>query len=606
MKKVIFCNSLSAAKTILQDDCIKWHYLVLGCTKEFFLIEYFLKNRRNCCKVSLNHFSDWKEKYPEKFVASLGKLNVLNNNELHWWAMDFTNKNPILSSLCNNIFYSLFIARIFEKSDIDNLLVISENRQILKQLRIWFRNTNVKVVNKIGFVITKNSCKAWVGRHTPIAVLYAAFRALAQKFSLHSVYIDKNKSYAVILSLLNHQSFKPDASYKDTYFGELSDYISDHGISVINFLYVNTHEYKKVVDASAKIRSKVIMFPLEYFLGVIDITSCFIVGLYKYFSLAVFKGAFIIDGKDAGCLVRMAMRGDYSSSCFFDNLRKYFSVKNISKAIKIDRFYYPFENRSFEKMAILALQRFSSGTRLIGYQHAALSMQHANFFLTKEEAKTIPLPDKILSIGKITRDFMRDAGNFPDALLEKGCALRQKRARASVKKRRAISNLLVILATNLEEYVQVMIFLNEAFKDNERYKIWIRPHPRLPLLEEAVEISGRPQFSLYKSNKETLHECLEWADVVLNVCSTVAIEALARGIPVVYLNINNIFNPDPVINFKDFRWQANTPDDLHLVIRQINELPDSDFCQRQKKGLAYADEYLYPVNENTLNTFLKA
>jgi len=606
MKKIFFCNSLSAAKTILGDERTNWHYLILGYTKESSLIESFLIDRKNCRKVLLNHFNDWKEEYLEKFVGTLGKLNTLNSNDLYWWGLDFTNKNPILTPLCNSVFYSLFIAKMFEEGGVDNLMVISGDRQILKQLRIWFKKTGIKVVNKISPVMTKDDCKAWVRRYTPCGVLYAPLRVLAQKLSLRSVHIEKNKSYAVILSLLNHQSFKPDGSYEDTYFGELADHIAEQGVPVINFLYVNTPEYKKVVDASRKTKSKAAMFPLEHFLGVTDIIFCFIVALYKYFIPAAFYGVFIIDGKDAGYLVRMTIRNDYSSPCFFDNLRKFFIIKNISRAIKISRFYYPFENRAFEKMVILALRRFSPGTKVIGYQHAALSMQHTNFLLTKEEAGSIPLPDKIMTMGKVTRDFMRDAGNFPDSLLESGCALRQKRVPAPAKNRREISNLLVTLATNLEEYVQVMIFLNESLKDNERYKIWIRPHPRLPLLEEAMGISGELRFSLYKSNKETLPECLEWADVVLNVCSTVAIEGLARGIPVIYLNINNIFNSDPVINFEDFRWQANTPGDLHSVIRQINELPDNEFYRRQKKGLDYAADYLCPVNENNLNIFLKA
>lgn len=605
MSKIVFCNSLSAAKRVVSDECVNWRYLIINCTSQSLPIGVFLKSKKNCYRVYLDHFKDWKEEYREKFVGCLGKLNILNGNELCWWGMDFTNKNPILSDLCNRVFYSLFVFRMAEESSMDNVLVISSDSQIFKQLCIWFKHTSVRVVNKISFSITKASCRTWLSRYTPCAVLYAALRVLAHKLFLRRVSIDKNKRYAVILSLLNHQSFKSNGNYEDTYFGELADYIMDNGVSVINFLYVNTPEYKKVVDASNAKASRMVMFPLEYFLGVTDIGQTLVLALWKYYSLAAFKGTFIVDGKDAGYLVRMAMRGEYSSTCFFDNLYKYFSIKNISRALSIDRFYYPFENRSFEKMGILALRRFSPGTRLIGYQHAALSMQHTNFFLTKEESRSIPLPDKIITIGRVTCDFMRTAGNFPESLVEAGCALRQKITVMPVKNKRVISNVLAILATNLEEYTKVMIFLNETFKDSDQYKVWIRPHPRLPLLEEAIRISGRPEFSLYKSDQKTLQECLDWADVVLNVCSTVAIEALARGIPVIYLDIDNIFNPDPVINFNDFKWQAGNAGELHLAMRQINGLSDGDFYRRQKKGLDYAAGYLYPVNENTLNTFFK-
>ncbi len=605
MKRIVFCNSLSLIKKALHGEREHWSYLTIGCNKNSLLINKFLKDKKNCTEINLGYFDNWRQEYSKKFVNYIGELNTANAGNLLWWALDFTSKNPISTPLCNRVFYSLFIAKIIEEYTAENLFIVSEDREICRQLRIWFKNKNIKIVDKVKFAISKNSFKALIRRYTPFAIFFAILRVLVQKLSLRAVSIDKDKDYTVILSLLNHQSFRSNGSYEDTYFGELVSYILKRELPVINFLYVNTPQYRKMVKHVQKAHSSGIMLTLEYFLSVIDILRCFLTALSKYYNSISEKVYFDIDGRDVSYLARSEIRSSYTSTCFFDNLRKYYSVKNLSKNVRIDKFYYPFENRSFEKMALLALRKFSAKTRIIGYQHTSLSLQHANFLLTKEELKIIPFPDKIITIGDITRSFMKDLGNFPSALLERGCALRQKKYSSSLKVRKNISNLLVVLATNLEEYVQVMMFLSSAFADNAQYKVWIRPHPRLLLLEEAIEVSGLPRFPFYKSDKETLEECLQWSDAVLYVCSTVAIEALARGIPIVYLNINNILNPDPVIDFNDLRWQADTPDDLRSIIEEIDELPESDFHNRQKRAVDYAERYSYPVNQSTLDIFLK-
>ncbi len=604
MKRIIFCNSLSSTKKFFRRNKNNPAYIVIDYNNSF-CIKDFLDQDKKYQQVDLNKFLKWKEEYLGRFIDFVGKINIQNNKRYFWWGLNFTNKNPISTGLCNKIYYALLITEIIEDPNISDLLVISKDRDILRQVKIFFSNSNIRIINLITFDVSKESIKNVLGKYTPIAVFYAAVRALARKIQVSSVAFDRSKNYTVVLSLLNHQSFKRDGSYEDTYFGKLLPHIVKNEGSLINLLFVNSPEYRIMMRNIDRIKPGFILLPLEYFLSIFDILKCFFISLGRYFLGIHLAASYSIDGKNVTYLVKAAIKRDFSTTYFYDNIRVYYEVRNFIKKISIAKFYYPFENRSIEKLILLVIRKFCLRSRIIGYQHPALSLRHTNFLLTPEELEITPLPDKIITFGEITKEFMVKNGNFPVSLLQEGCALRQQQYFGSLKKKKKVENVLVILATNIEEYIKVLRFMDNAFRGSSPYSVWIRPHPVFSL-DEAIAIYGKVRFCFHKSDQETLSECLDWADIVLYVHSTVAIESLARGIPVVYLNIDNVINPDPLFSFNDFRWKADSPQELTKIIREINSLSEEDFYHRQKRAVSYTERYFYPVNEKNLNVFLKA
>ena len=134
--------------------------------------------------------------------------------------------------------------------------------------------------------------------------------------------------------------------------------------------------------------------------------------------------------------------------------------------------------------------------------------------------------------------------------------------------------------------------------------MWIRPHP-VYSLEGALRIAGEPKFKFYKANQETLNECYQWADAVLYVHTTLSIEAILRGIPVINLDIGNCLNPDPLFNFTDFKWVVEKPEFLIPAIHNIDSLSEEEFYERQKKASDYAKQYLFEVTEKSLASFIQ-
>ena len=609
MKKVIFCNTVENLKNNLADkNSNRIRYAVFTYNSKTGKLIKFAKDNPDCFVLAqtLAVSEESRQDFLNKFINFIGNLNIQNRSPF-WWCLNFTNKNPITTRLCDQVFNFLSIINLLRDKDSKTILVITDDIELLRQFRIYAKDKEIEIVNAIS---GSQSIKDIVKRFTPLIVFFGFFRMFilslyAKKYC--KVSLDNNQKYTAILSLLNQQSFRKDGRYHDTYFGDFLSYLKEKEIPFINLLIVtmSAGKYRKTLQNAYSQAEKVPFIAVEYFLGIFDLFGCLFNSLIRYYSPIRLKGDLRMDNFDISYLVKEAIKKDSLSAQFFDTLRIYYAARSMVRKISLSSFYYPFENRSFEKMAVQAIKENAPEAKVVGYQHASLSLSHTNFLLTKEEAKITPLPDTIMTMGRITKDIMKNMGNFPSDLLKTGCALRQKINIEKLKdKKENIRNILVVLATGIEEYVKVLMFLEEAFKGtNQFYNIWIRPHPVFKL-EDAIKIIGKPNFTFHKTEKETLSECLEWADAVMYVHSTVAIEALSKGMPVMCINIDNALNADPLFDFSSFKWQVNSPHELETVVNEINTLSEDDFRLRQAKAVEYVKDYFYPVNQDTLAKFM--
>ncbi len=203
MKNIVFCNSVSLERTIIRDTQEEWKYLLVDWNKASFKVKQFFANSAHCSEISADDFVELKQGYAKEYVKLIGSLNVDNGNDLFWWALNFTNKNPLLTPLCDKVFHALLIDKIIEQESSHNLVVISADRDIFLQVRIWCKERNIRVSNACAFVFSRIVIKDIIRRYTPVAVFFAAFRAFVRKLCVRAVRFDVHKTYAVVLSLLN-------------------------------------------------------------------------------------------------------------------------------------------------------------------------------------------------------------------------------------------------------------------------------------------------------------------------------------------------------------------------------------------------------------------
>jgi len=219
----------------------------------------------------------------------------------------------------------------------------------------------------------------------------------------------------------------------------------------------------------------------------------------------------------------------------------------------------------------------------------------------------MPLPDKIVSIGAATERVLTQYGNYPSGLIEAGCALRQEYlGNMNTLKRRRRNRVLVPLTMVKRESVKIMNFLYDAGLPETDIEVVVRCHPAAPFGTFANEMDFvLPENFTVSVKREAADELLE-SDVVLYTWTTVAVEALKLGIPIIYMDILRPMYVDPLFESNSHKRIVKCSDEIIPAIESIYNMNDEHYYEEQRKAQDYLDEYFYPVNDRNISPFFQS
>ena len=175
-------------------------------------------------------------------------------------------------------------------------------------------------------------------------------------------------------------------------------------------------------------------------------------------------------------------------------------------------------------------------------------------FIGKKENGIKPLPDKLLTVGLVTKEILRDYGNYPRSMVDTGCALRYEYLEWIKLKKIQGSDFILLALDGLPE-VKVMVNYVLKYADKLKdYTIIIRTHPALPWknIQDDIKYDIDILTNVTLSPSIALIDDLNKADICIYWGSTVSIEALALGIPIINYNNNSYLKYDPLFLFNDF------------------------------------------------------
>lgn len=535
--------------------------------------------------------ADFSRRYVD-FIAGLG-----GNGDLEWWALSLVGRNPLSSSLPGRCFRLSLVAHA--SSGEGTLLVVTADRALARQIQAWGQAHGVPVSG--GLPRRRRSWKALLNGCLPIGPIFGFLRALVRLFVVRRSFAfrpEPGARYAVLATLLNHQSFDGQGRYRDTYFGDLPYRLAERGLRPLVFGSV-THRFIWTLDRCRGQRAPFPILPMEAFLRPGDLLWAFRRALARrLFGLSLGR-PLIFNGLDVTELARAELADDFRPSRFFSNLWYHACARGLFQRAPVDRLLVPFENRAWERMLALAARELSPRTVVVGYQHATTTPFHLNFLLGRGEAESLPLPDRIVTMGSVTLTRLK-ANGFPERLLEEGCALRQTPAERAPVKAGRVERVLVALASSPEEYSRVLHLLNTAYGDGSGPEFVLRPHPVIPLEAAADSLLFRHRIDPGRPLEDALRE----ADALLFASSTLGLEAVRRGVPAVFLGVGSFLSTDPMEDFIELKWTARTPQELRAALGEIEALSDEDLSARQAAAAAYAEAYCRPPTDQGLAPLL--
>ncbi len=607
MKSLILCRTLHVLRRCLPPPPEPIRYLILGESRQSMAVRAYLNQRgaaEELPRAAL--FRERSTRSRDAYVAALGRLNAERACR-DWWAMPFTTKNPISTELCRDIFaYRLITELILQRDEV--MVVITERERLAGQLELWGSTEGVAVVNAVSSCWT---LRRLVMRLAPLAILLLTARALWFKLRVGRRIPElpaKATATMAMVTLAHPHSIGEDGRYRDTYFGWLSEWLAKANAHVVVAGVVQGQSVS-LAHAFWGTEQTVTRLPIDSVMSLWDIVQVTWEALHAWYAASSPAVSCEVERVDIGYLVARAIRDAHASGQVYQSISFYRCARRLASRIAITRCLYPYENRAWEKMLLLGFRTASPQTRMVGYQHASITASHTNFVLAEKEMAITPMPDVIVTMGEVTRDWLIREGHHPPALLKVGCALRQPRTGSTVCRPRRtsrVTRVLVALATNLNEYVLTLRFLEKAFKEQNGRTVRIRPHPTIAL-DDALQLSPMERAGFqYEVSTGTVTNDLAWADVVLYASSTIGLEAVGMGIPAVYLDLGDILDTDPLGGWYQFKWTAQEPVDLPVVLNEIEALTDSDYGTRQQMSQSYAQAYMASVTDGNLRVFCEA
>lgn len=542
-------------------------------------------------EIYRRHGEGWKQ----AFIEWLGALNVANAHPA-WWAYTSTAKNLLSSPLGNRLFQALAVLKFVEETEFERLHVVGLTRGQRLLIEQALRKSRKDIILENDSAGVEFSAPELLAR-----LLYQALRTgvvLARwrgRFKIEAAdafaftYVDANV-----------------VDGNDAFFGSLPSLLAEHAPGYrLGFLAFVQAPYHQVLPRLARFE-RYCYWPLLFALRFSDLAW----GLRKAFSTLNAAGSELgreVCNLDARPLLKEALRWDLAKGGYLYNVLLYRAAVRFARRHAPRRFIYPYENKSLEKGLILGVREGHRDCRIVGYQHTSVTPRHTTLLFAEDEARATPLPDLIVTAGDVTRAFLERKGNYPRGIFATGCALRQnwKPAASYAAAGGVRPRILLALSSSRSELVQAVEFLRAVDALGADFEFGVRPHPEFPLAMLPDELRGWIAARGKDFSATSLGDNLEWCTVTAYVSSTVALETMMRGKPVINMDLGEVVVPDPVLGQPPLWRRVASAEDFARLLRELHDAPSGKLERDRAETLEFLRAYFRPVTPEAVAVFLK-
>lgn len=563
--------------------------------KKYFL-RYFPKhsiidlsgNLNNEASVNLDEIiKENRIEFIRVINSYLERLNI-ENAGLEWFAYTCSAKNPLSSPVIERVLKVMSCINFIHKNPENKFIIFGATAAQQCSINNALNKTN------------RGSLIFYIERFLKTLIAWRQGKVYLQDIKRNFVAAAYNTDQNLDVGIITYVD-GTNRTVKDTYFGSLLNDIKkfnpDMRVAYLPFIYTPLKariEELRVTEINS-------WLPLFSYLKDDDLTwisnkrmsqlvrpQCKFDVPYE----AEFSPKFIIEEAN---LEDMSFQ-------YINNLVMFRIGYRIGESHCVKRLVYPFENKSLEKCMLIGLAGL---TETVAYQHSSITPRHFSFLLGKKEIEVTPLPDKIVTSGLITYNWLLNKGNFPAEKLSIGCSLRYKHDFFEGSKLFSgkSAKLFLALSSSYSELYNGLMFLKALHQLNPLFILRVRTHPNFPLDNLPAELLEWVADNVQVRQETLLKENFEWSDVTLYISSTVALESLMFGVPVLHLDIDNL-DSDPLLTIVPNKWTASSPEACIKAVNEIANLSYDEKISIGKGAIGYINEYFVPQNEDSYKLFL--
>jgi hypothetical protein len=557
-------------------------------------------------EITLGTYDDdsFKDKYIKEYINLIGQLGK-KYNSLVWWATFTAAKNKFVSRLLPNLFIFSSIARILEQQMSDVFVIMNPPEEIIPSIEKYCRKHTIEFAvpldDKKGLTCRIHDLFQEVTCQLMFIIRIWGKILLSRIFFSNRLRreLRQETGYYVLRSPFYERTIS-NGVYRDSFFGILPDYLARHKKVLI--LAGSIGNYFAIARKIAGEKSHLIVTE-EYFLSFLDPlrTICEVRNPPLKISETI-----DLFGHDVTDIIRSQITNEYRFY-IYDQFIFTYLVRNLASMVNVDTFTTTYENNPWEKVCFKTLKEISPDIHTIGYQHAALSKSSLNMVLSGYEKDIIPMPDRIITIGEITKKFLVETGGYNPARVREGCGLRFAHLYTIKNKKRTRRNTLLVTPEGImSESVTLANFVHSALQKKAGLRIVLRPHPALPFEKYKKYLNFNPNESdnFLISANESVKKDLDETDIIVYRGSTLALEALKMGIPVIYLALSDIISVDPLFDGEGLNWVARTEKELVDTVTTIYGLTPAEYESKNRASQAFISRYIAEITEERLKEFI--
>ncbi len=256
-------------------------------------------------------------------------------------------------------------------------------------------------------------------------------------------------------------------------------------------------------------------------------------------------------------------------------------IKKSPKAVLL----HSFENNAWESVCQDLAQRF--GIKSVGLQHNALIRSHLKLYRNARR----PAPDAIIVSGPVYQRLLRDEFGYDSARVVCGFAVRQfdiYSNRAKTSPPGEPQRILVML----QEALTSPLFLElvrTAFKGAKGLTVTLRSHPAVPIgdILQNSRLRLRPPFR--KSTSQSLYDDLGSHDVAVCAGTTAELEAVAFGVPCVFVDTGETVSANPLFSEPALNMVTGGAVELRGACEKLASLPSREFTDQHRAARAFVE-----------------
>jgi hypothetical protein len=539
----------------------------------------------------------------QPYIDYIGKLS-LKKNSLMWWASSVSEKGPYRSKAFLHICYVKICADILKKDSDEPIVFFVEEKAVRQAILENMPTGNFEHLKDTGEYVrgALKDLKEFI-LYKGWFLLSSIYRIAIAKYAYRMQGRARSQEpFTLIHTWVDRRSFDQDGVYRESYFGELPNYLKKSGKNVVIVPHVlSTTPYLKTVDNMAK--SEHMFLVPHAFLSIRDVCSVF-------FTTSTNKPKKIRYPKfgniDISGIIHEGLKNDWIAAYAAFDLLLYRFVRRLKeKQFSVDTVIYPYENQIWEKVLCTAMREFHPSAYLIGYQHSAISRMYLNYFFSKRETSIMPLPDRIVTNGRRIKDAFVESG-YPKEKVVQGGAVRYAYLLEPkmVTHRREKGKPVVLVTSSIGKFeaMELIWKVFKAFEHQNKYQILIKCHPAMPFekISQHLKVKLPAHFTV---SEKPVAELLKESDVVLYTGTATCVEAIALGVSVVHVESDLMIDLDPLDFEVRARLSARNPEEIVKRVEEAIAMDEKELSKKSKIWNSVAKDLFGRVDDSTYRLF---